>query len=58
MKIDKFDLKILAALQADGRLPTVRLAEHGGLTSSPSYLVTKGCQAVPWHASRRAARRR
>lgn len=37
MKLDKFDLKILAALQDDGRLPTSRLAEQVGLTSSPTW---------------------
>lgn len=37
MKVDKFDLRILEALQANGRLPTARLAEHVGLTSSPTW---------------------
>lgn len=37
MKLDKFDLKILQALQSDGRLPTARLAEELGLTSSPTW---------------------
>lgn len=37
MKIDKFDLKILEALQADGRLPAARLAEQVSLTSSPTW---------------------
>jgi Lrp/AsnC family transcriptional regulator, regulator of ectoine-degradation genes len=37
MKIDKFDLKILEALQADGRLPAARLAEQVGLTASPTW---------------------
>lgn len=37
MKLDKFDLKILEALQADGRTPTARLADRVGLTSSPTW---------------------
>ena len=37
MKLDKFDVKILEALQEDGRLPTARLAEQVGLTSSPTW---------------------
>ena len=37
MKIDKFDLKILEALQADGRMSTARLAQQVGLTSSPTW---------------------
>lgn len=37
MKLDKFDLKILDALQADGRLPTARLASKVGLSSSPTW---------------------
>jgi Lrp/AsnC family transcriptional regulator of ectoine degradation len=37
MKIDKFDPKILEALQADGRLPAARLAEQVGLSASPTW---------------------
>jgi len=37
VKLDEFDLKILAALQDDGRLPTSRLAEQVGLTASPTW---------------------
>jgi len=37
MKLDKFDLKILEVLQRDGRLPTARLAERVGLSSSPTW---------------------
>lgn len=37
MKLDKFDLKILAALQGDGRMPTSRLAQQVGLSSSPTW---------------------
>jgi Lrp/AsnC family transcriptional regulator, regulator of ectoine-degradation genes len=37
MKLDRFDLKILEALQADGRLPASRLAERVGLSSSPTW---------------------
>lgn len=37
MKLDKFDLKILRALQADGRLPAARLGEAIGLTASPTW---------------------
>ncbi len=34
MKIDKIDQNILDALQHDGRLPNVQLAEHIGLSES------------------------
>lgn len=37
MKLDRFDLKILAALQLDGRLPNSRLAQKVGLSSSPTW---------------------
>lgn len=37
MKLDKFDLKILEALQSDGRVPTAHLAERVGLSSSPTW---------------------
>jgi Lrp/AsnC family transcriptional regulator, regulator of ectoine-degradation genes len=37
VKLDKFDMKILEALQADGRMPATRLAEHVGLSSSPTW---------------------
>ena len=37
MKLDKFDLEILDALQSDGRLPTARLAEQVGLTTNPTW---------------------
>lgn len=37
MKLDKFDLKILRALQADGRQPTARVAEEVGLSASPTW---------------------
>lgn len=37
MKLDRFDLKILEALQAEGRLPAARLAERVGLSSSPTW---------------------
>lgn len=37
MKLDKFDKRILETLQAEGRLPTARLAEKVGLTSSPTW---------------------
>ena len=37
MKLDKFDLEILEALQSDGRLPTARLAEQVGLTTNPTW---------------------
>lgn len=37
MKLDRFDVKILEALQDDGRMPTARLAEKIGLTSSPTW---------------------
>lgn len=35
--LDKFDLKILVALQSDGRMPTARLAERVGLTTNPTW---------------------
>jgi Lrp/AsnC family transcriptional regulator of ectoine degradation len=37
MKFDHFDIEILEALQADGRLPAARLAEKIGLTASPTW---------------------
>ncbi len=37
MKLDNFDLKILEALQVDGRIPTARLADNVGLSSSPTW---------------------
>jgi Lrp/AsnC family transcriptional regulator of ectoine degradation len=37
MKLDKYDLKILASLQADGRMTMARLAEQVGLTASPTW---------------------
>ena len=35
MKLDTYDRKILAALQRNGRLSTVELAEEIGLSASP-----------------------
>jgi Lrp/AsnC family leucine-responsive transcriptional regulator len=35
MEIDRFDARILAALQRDGRLPVVELAEAIGLSPTP-----------------------
>ena len=35
MKLDRFDVKILDALQRDGRLPVVDLAESIGLSPTP-----------------------
>jgi Lrp/AsnC family transcriptional regulator, leucine-responsive regulatory protein len=35
MQLDRFDAKILAALQRDGRLPVVNLAESIGLSPTP-----------------------
>ena len=35
MKLDAFDRKILAALQRDGRLSNVQLADEIGLSASP-----------------------
>jgi Lrp/AsnC family leucine-responsive transcriptional regulator len=35
MEIDRFDARILAALQQDGRLPVVELAEAIGLSPTP-----------------------
>jgi Lrp/AsnC family leucine-responsive transcriptional regulator len=35
MEIDRFDARILAALQRDGRLPVVELAETIGLSPTP-----------------------
>lgn len=37
MKLDRFDIRILEALQTDGRMPTARLAEKIGLTASPTW---------------------
>src|SRR3974390_519724 len=35
MQIDRFDAKILSALQRDGRVPVVELAEAIGLSATP-----------------------
>ena len=35
MKLDRYDAKILAALQRDGRLPVVELADAVGLSPTP-----------------------
>ena len=35
MEFDRFDARILAALQRDGRLPVVELAETVGLSPTP-----------------------
>jgi Lrp/AsnC family leucine-responsive transcriptional regulator len=35
MKLDAYDRKILAALQRDGRLSNVQLADEIGLSASP-----------------------
>lgn len=37
MKLDDTERRILAALQAQGRLPNVELAERIGLSESPTY---------------------
>ena len=37
MKLDKFDLAILAALQQDARISLQELASQVGLTSSPCW---------------------
>jgi Lrp/AsnC family transcriptional regulator, regulator of ectoine-degradation genes len=37
MKLDRYDLQIIEALQKDGRLPAARLAEQVGLTASPTW---------------------
>lgn len=37
MKLDKFDLRILEALQRDGRTPATQLAAQVGLSCSPTW---------------------
>jgi len=37
MKLDKFDLKILQALQSDARQPAAKLGESIGLSPSPTW---------------------
>lgn len=36
-KLDRHDLRILAALQRDGRITKARLAEEAGLSASPAW---------------------
>ena len=45
MKIDKFDRKILKALQANGRLSNVELAEKVGLSESPCLRRVRAMEA-------------
>ena len=44
-KLDRFDLRILEALQADGRLPTARLADTLGLSYSYQVAIEKALHA-------------
>src|SRR3974390_130210 len=46
MQIDRFDAKILAALQRDGRLPVVELAESIGLSPTPCARRIKALEAA------------
>ena len=39
--LDSFDLRILAALSADGRMTTTALAEHVGLSKTPCHARVK-----------------
>lgn|ERR1700678_1650087 len=45
MEIDRFDARILAALQRDGRLPVVDLAESIGLSPTPCARRIKALEA-------------
>ena len=44
MKLDAFDRKILAALQRNGRLSNVELAEEIGLSASPCLRRVRGLE--------------
>jgi len=46
MQLDRFDVKILAALQRDGRLPIVDLAESIGLSPTPCARRVKALEAA------------
>jgi Lrp/AsnC family transcriptional regulator, leucine-responsive regulatory protein len=45
MEIDRFDARILSALQRDGRLPVVELAESIGLSPTPCARRIKALEA-------------
>jgi Lrp/AsnC family leucine-responsive transcriptional regulator len=45
MHIDRFDARILSALQQDGRLPVVELAESIGLSATPCARRIKALEA-------------
>jgi Lrp/AsnC family transcriptional regulator, leucine-responsive regulatory protein len=45
MDIDRFDARILAALQQDGRMPVVELAEAIGLSATPCARRVKALEA-------------
>jgi Lrp/AsnC family transcriptional regulator, leucine-responsive regulatory protein len=46
MEFDRFDARILAALQRDGRLPVVELAEAVGLSPTPCARRIKALESV------------
>jgi Lrp/AsnC family leucine-responsive transcriptional regulator len=46
MQLDRFDVKILAALQRDGRLPVVDLAESIGLSPTPCARRVKALESA------------
>ncbi len=46
MEIDRFDARILSALQRDGRLPVVELAECIGLSPTPCARRIKALEAA------------
>src|ERR1700733_1314082 len=45
MHLDRFDARILAALQQDGRMPVVELAEAIGLSATPCARRVKALEA-------------
>ena len=44
VKLDRIDIKILSALQENGRITTAELAERVGLSSSPCHMRVKKLQ--------------
>ncbi len=54
-KLDRIDIKILAALQQDGRLSNVKLAETVGLSPSPCLQRVKRLEKAGYISGYRAA---
>jgi len=54
MKLDAIDLRILEAVQRDGRITKLKLAEHAGLSPTPCWLRLRKLEQAGiiagWHA--------